>query len=184
MAKNPPPSTIYYLEPYRLDSFSALNSLTCWDILGTCSDSLNCHLTNKKQKTKKPPLDDSIFSKFIITTDPYIQVYHGDLKTNRSMLKWLSAYIFGLCLFITWCIDRDEDCIFLLGHTSSTNSASTSPEFQDHWSLGPPGTLRVHSGQPVHYCGSFYPGPWSLLNLPFPKPGQIPPSFCSFHQAT
>ena len=77
------------------------------------------------------------------------------------MLNWASAYIIGLCLFITWCITRDEDCIFLLGHMSSTNAGSTSPEFQDRWSLGPPGTLRVHSCQPVHYCANF--SHWSLV---------------------
>ena len=77
------------------------------------------------------------------------------------MLKWVSAYIIGLCLFITWYIARDQDCMFLLGHTSPTNTGSATPQFQDHGSLGPPGTLRVHSCQPVHYCANF--SPWSLV---------------------
>ena len=77
------------------------------------------------------------------------------------MLKWVSAYIIGLCLFITWYIARDQDCMFLLGHTSPTNAGSASPEFQDHGTLGPQGTISVHSCQPVHYCTNF--SPWSLV---------------------
>ena len=100
------------------------------------------------------------------------------------MLNWVSAYIIGLCLFITWYIARDQDCMFLLGHTSPTNTGSATPQFQDHGSLGPPGTLRVHSCQPVHYCANFSPGAWSLLNLPFPMPGQIHLTLSSFSQAT
>ena len=100
------------------------------------------------------------------------------------MLKWVSAYIIGLCLFITWYIARDQDFMFLLGQTSPTNTGSATPQFQDHGSLGPPGTLRVHSCQPVHYYTNF--SSWSLViaQSSFSNAGQIPPTFCSFSQAT
>ena len=94
------------------------------------------------------------------------------------MLNWVSAYIIGLCLFITWYIARDQDFMFLLGQTSPTNTGSAIPEFQDHGSLGPPGTLRVHSCQPVHYCANF--SPWSLVIAQSSLSNARPNSSCPF----
>ena len=158
------PFKIYYLEPYRLDSFSAFISLTVLRHFGYI-----LRITELPTEKITPPIRRQFSSKI---HHKYWSIYPGiscSYKNNESMLNWVSAYIIGLCLFITWCIARDQDCMFLLGHTSPTNAGSASPELQDH-SLSPYGQLWA-------LLSAWLPLPWSSVLCPI-FPFQSLAKFC------